>query len=197
MTQKVGKESKKSRTFPRKVHKRVGRTAPLGYAPALRTGTFGETPSGRFDAPTQSRSDLFVACIYKCLSLWFFLPWIKAGTGLQRNSRFIYFIRFSTEKGRKRAVSLVLSPVEKEHKTFFNISSNKASLRSNEPKIKLPLPGVPGPCRAAANHKSILSLQAVACRSRLAQLFWHTRRGCKSRVTPFLFYLIFSLGETP
>ncbi len=59
MTQKVSKESKKSRTFPGKVHKRVGRTAPLGYAPALRAGNFDETPSERFDAPTQSRSDLW------------------------------------------------------------------------------------------------------------------------------------------
>ncbi len=58
MTQKVGKENKKSRTFPGKVHKRVGRTAPLGYAPALRAGDFVVTPSERFDAPTQSRSNL-------------------------------------------------------------------------------------------------------------------------------------------
>ncbi len=63
--------TKKRRIFPRKIHKRVGRTAPLDFAPELRAGDFVVTPSGRFDAPTQSRSDLWVACVYKWLSLWF------------------------------------------------------------------------------------------------------------------------------
>ncbi len=77
--------------------------------------------------------------------------------------RAVSLVRFSTDKREKRTVSLVLSPVEKEHKNLFNISPNKASLRSNEPKIKLPPPGVPGPACAA---------------------FRHPRRGCISR--PYL-----------
>ncbi len=98
MTQKVSKESKKSRTFPGKVHKRVGRTAPLGYAPALRTGAFGEAPREHFNAPTQSRSNFGVACkrvsaagsyieknwafVKRYLSLWFVFPQKKGGSGL-------------------------------------------------------------------------------------------------------------------
>ncbi len=57
-------------------------------------------------------------------------------------------------------------PWIKNMNSYFKISSNKASPRSGEPQTNLPPPGVPGPCRSAVNHKSILSLQAVACRRR-------------------------------
>ncbi len=123
--QKVGKERKRGEFFPEKFIKGFV-SYPKGYAPALRARAFGETPNALFNAPTQSRSDLRAACVYKWLSLWFFLPW------------------------------------RKNIKTFLIF-----------PQIK--------PRCEATNHKSIYRCRAFP--ARLAELFWHTRRGYESRVS--------------
>ncbi len=68
--QKVSKERKRGKLFPEKFIKGFA-CYPKGYTPELRAGNFDETPSERFNAPTQSRSNLWVACVYKWQSLWF------------------------------------------------------------------------------------------------------------------------------
>ncbi len=107
-------------------------------------------------------------------SLWFFLPWRKAGTGLHRDSRFMYFVRFSTDKGEKRTVSLLLSPVEKEVKfLFYNyLKQSLAAQRQTTNQFTaagrcLPLPGVPGRRR---------SLPPLAAKRQITNLFFAAGR---------------------